>query len=355
MPACGLPPAGFPSVRTWSIIVLKDARRRQYRAFMAMPTDDYYEVLGVPRSASADEVKRAYRRLAKQYHPDRNPGDSSAERKFKQVQAAYEVLKDPQKREQYDRFGPAAVGNWQTDPSGQRVYTWSSGGPQISIDDLGDLFSAFSGFGDAGDMADNPFADVFRRPGRGRRRRPVARRGQDVERRVNLSFEQAALGTTIEVDVVPSDGPRHTLNVKIPPGVEDGQRIRVKGRGNPGANGGPPGDLYLAVKVRPHPVMRREGKDLYLDVPLTITQASLGAKVDIATLDGGVTLTIPPGTSGGSKLRLAGRGIKPPRAVPGDLYAVIRITAIKDPTEKQIRLLRELAETLEGDQRRGSV
>ncbi|MHC4092293.1 MAG: DnaJ domain-containing protein [Planctomycetota bacterium] len=220
-----------------------------------MGSTDYYEVLGVTRSASADEIKRAYRRLAKKYHPDRNPGDAAAEAKFKEVQAAHEVLKDPQKRAQYDRFGPAAAGDWHTDATGQRVYTWSGGGPQINMDDLQDLFSAFGGMGSE---PGSPFDDIFGRAGTGHRagrggrtrRASAAVRGQDVERNVNLAFEQAVRGTSIEIDVVRQDGSRHnrqTLTVQIPPGVEQGGRIRVKGKGQPGRNGGPPGDLYLVV------------------------------------------------------------------------------------------------------------
>ncbi len=316
-----------------------------------MASKDYYEILGVSKSASADEIKRAYRRLAKQYHPDRNPGDPSAETKFKEVQAAYEVLKDQQKRAQYDQFGPAAVGDWRTDPSGQRVYTWSTAGPKISLDDMEDLFSAFGGFGGMGDTRqDGPFADVFRRGGRGRERRraPAAQRGQDLEKLVNLSFEQAALGTKIEVDRIGADGRRQTLTVKMPAGVENGQRIRLKGKGNPGSDGGPPGDLFLKVNVRPHPRLRREGLDLYVDLPLTIAQASLGTKVDVPTLNGTVTITIPKGTDGGSRLRLAGQGIKLAGKPAGDLFVVVRVTAVKNPTQQQERLLRELAETLAG-------
>ena len=320
-------------------------------AFVRMASRDYYEVLGVNRSASADEIKRAYRRLAKKYHPDRNPDDPSAEAKFKEVQAAHEVLSDLQKRTQYDRFGPAAVGNWQTAPGGQRVYTWSDRGPQINIDDLQDLFSAFGGMG--GETG-SPFDEIFgraRRGGRTRRVRPAAR-GQDVERKVNLSFEQAVRGTAIEVDIVGDDGSRRTcqtLTVKIPAGVEHGRRIRVKSKGQPGLNGGPPGDLYLIVSIRPHRYFRRQGKDLYVDLPLTIAEASLGAKVDVPTLDGMVTVTVPPGTAGGSKLRLAGRGVKPEGGSAGDLYAVARIAAVKNPTARQEQLLRELAETLSQD------
>jgi molecular chaperone DnaJ len=233
---------------------------------------DFYKTLGVERSASADEIKRAYRRLTKKYHPDRNPDDPSAEQKFKEVQEAYSVLGDAQKRSDFDRFGDAAVGHWDTDPGGHRVYTWGSGA-QIPFDDLEDLFSAFGG----GASVFRDFTGRGRRAPGGRRREPPAR-GQDVERTVNLSFEQAVKGTTVEVDVA-RNGPgrrRETLDVRIPPGVRDGQRIRLKGKGRPGVNGGPAGDLYLACSIRPHAYFRREGKDIYLDAAISITEAALG-------------------------------------------------------------------------------
>ena len=309
-----------------------------------MASNDYYDILGVSRTASADEIKRAYRRLAKQYHPDRNPGDATAEAKFKEVQAAHEVLSDPEKRAQYDRFGPAAVGNWQTAPSGEKVYTWSGGGQGIPFDDLQDLFNAFGGFAQGEDTNAHPFADIFgqtRRRQAGRRRSP-ARRGQDLEQRVNLAFEQAVRGASIEIDIRRPDGRHETLSVRIPPGVANQQRIRVKGKGGPGSGGGAAGDLYLVVSVRPHRFLRRDGEDLYLDVPLTIVEASLGAEVDIPTLDGPVTLKIPPGTGGGARLRLAGRGVKPPGKAAGDLYAVVRIVV----PEKISKNEREIYERL---------
>ncbi len=316
-----------------------------------MSASDYYDILGVGKTATADEIKRAYRRLAKKFHPDRNPGDASAERKFKEVQSAYDVLRDPAKRAQYDRFGPAAAGDWHTDPSGQKVYSWSAGGPEIRFEDMEDLFNAFGGSGRASRAGGNPFADLFGHGGRSRRSVAQSQRGQDIERRVNLAFDQAIHGTTLEIDRVEQGGQRQTLEVRIPPGVEHQQRIRVRGKGNPGARGGPAGDLYLVVSVRPHRYFRRDGKDIYVDVPLTITEASLGAKVDIPTLDGAVSLNIPPGTSGGARLRLAGRGVKPQRGKAGDLYAVIQIAAIKDASEEQERMLRDLAGTLRDNPR----
>jgi DnaJ-class molecular chaperone len=312
---------------------------------------DHYKTLGVERNASADEIKRAYRRLTKQYHPDRNPNDPSAERKFKEVQQAYEVIGDKDKRAEYDQFGEAGVGHWDTDPRGQRVYTW--GGTQIPVDDLQDLFGAFGG-------GASVFDDILGRGGgrsRVRRRgRPEPEPGQDLERTVNLSFDQAVNGTTIEIDI-PGDGSgrrgRQTLDVHIRPGVDDGQRIRIKGRGGPGAHGGPPGDLFLVCSVRPHSCFRREGLDLHLEVPVSIPEAALGAKVEVPTLAGPVTLTLPPGTGSGAKLRLAGKGIRDANGSTGDQIVIIRIVPPKTLTEEQRRLFEQLAETMRENPRKG--
>jgi DnaJ-class molecular chaperone len=307
-----------------------------------MSSNEYYDTLGVKRDATADEIKRAYRRLAKEHHPDRNPGKPEAEATFKKVQTAYEVLKDPKKRSQYDEFGAAGAGDWQTDPSGQRVYRWSSDGPSINMDDLQDLFSAFGG---ARQRRGTPFDDIF--GGFSRQQRP-AERGADIERVVNLSFEQAVRGTKVEIDLVDGSGKRQTLTVNIPAGVTQGQRIRLRGKGQAGGGGGPPGDLFLVMSIRPHPRFRREGKDLYVDVPVSVAQASLGGKVDVPTLEGEITLTVPPGTGSGTKLRIKDRGVHPAGSSPGHLYAVIQIQAICDPTPEQARLLKELAATMGG-------
>ena len=308
---------------------------------------DYYEVLGVDRSASADEIKRAYRRLTKKYHPDRNPNDASAEQRFKEVQQAYEILGDKQKRAQYDQFGDAGVGRWETDPGGQRVYSWG-GTSQIPADDLQDLFSAFGG-------GASVFGDLFSRTGRGARRRREPRRaptrGQDVERTANLSFDQAVHGTTIEVDVTRDGRTSQTLRVKIPPGVENGQRIRIKGGGRAGHNGGAAGDFYLNCSVRPHPYFRREGLDVYLEAPISIIEAALGTSIDIPTVTGTVQLKIPEGTAGGSKLRLRGRGIRDAAGNTGDQIVVVRVVPPKSLSREQRQLLERLGETLTDDPR----
>lgn len=306
-----------------------------------MSKRDNYEILGVARDASDDQIKKAYRKLAKQYHPDRNRDDAGAEAKFKEVQHAYSVLSDKKKRAQYDQFGEIGVGEFQTDPRGQRVYSWGTEGAHLDEEDLDSLFGAFRSSG-------SPFESIFGRKRGRQQRRPQA--GTNLQRTINLSFENAIKGAQIEVDVQQADRPmgRHeTLKVKVPPGVEDGQQIRIKGRGGEGTNGGPRGDLFFICRVRSHPVFRREGRDLHADVHVNVAQAVLGAKVDVETLDGVVTLTIPPGTSSGSKMRLRGRGVPGSGSAPaGDLIAIIQVDVPKNPTDEQKQLMQQFAETL---------
>jgi DnaJ-class molecular chaperone len=314
-----------------------------------MAKRDLYEVLGVARDAPAEEIKRAYRKLAKQHHPDRNLGNASAEQKFKELQHAYSILSDKEKRARYDQYGEIGAGDFHTQPGGQRVYTWGPSGQQINVEDLEELFSAFG--------AESPFAGAspferFFRGGRTRRqRRPAPVRGQDTRRRINLAFEQAIRGVNIEVDLgqrAGGKGKRETIEVRIPPGVEDGQQIRVRGQGTPGVGGGPPGDLFLICAVRPHRFFRREGRNVAVEVPVTVSEAALGAKIDVPTLDGEVTLTIPPGTSGGTKLRLRGRGVPKHGSEPaGDQIAVVQVLVPKSLSEKQKALFEELAASLE--------
>ncbi len=312
---------------------------------------DYYEVLGVDRTASADEIKRAYRRLIKKYHPDRNPDDPSAEGRFKEVQAAYEVLGNKDKRAEYDQFGEAAVGRWETQPTGQRVYTWG-GGSQIPFEDLQDLFSAFGGRGSGASVFGDLFGGAATRTGRQRRAAPPPTQGRDEERVVQLSFEEAVRGTTVEVSVHSDGKARETLHVKVPAGVEDGSRIRIRGRGGSGRAGGAAGHLYLRCEVGRHPFFRREGLDIHLDLPISITEAALGAKLEVPTLGGPVTLTIPPGTSSGVRLRMRGKGIRPPSGTAGDQIVAIQIVTPRSLDPAQQRLLEQLRDSLSEDPRR---
>jgi len=282
---------------------------------------DHYATLGVGRTASQEEIKRAYRKLAKKHHPDRNPNDSDAERRFKAVQRAYKILSETGSRAQYDQFGEGGVGRFSADPRGQRVYEWG-GGSTINIDDLQDLMSAFGGGGRA-----SVFDDIVGGGSRGRRSRSAPRPGEDEEHRIALTFDQAVHGCTIVVRLShPKNVKSEQLEVKVPAGVDDGQRIRLKSRGRPGINGGPPGDLFLCCSISPHPHFTRRGADIYLEVPVTVAEAALGAKIDVPSIDGRTAVTLPPGTPGGSKLRLQHHGV--PRrdaAGRGDMYVVIRI------------------------------
>jgi curved DNA-binding protein len=294
-----------------------------------------YEILGVPRDASQNDIKRAYRRLAKELHPDRNPGNKAAEAKFKEVQAAYEVLGDPQRRAQYDRFGAGGP-----TPDFQ---TWTTGGP-----------SPFEGvdldFGPLGDLS-SIFEQFFRRPtghGGARRARPrPSPRGADIEHAIDLSFEEAVRGTSRQIRLSAGGGNARseTIEFRVPAGVADGQRIRVKGKGQEGRGGR--GDLMIRCRVHPHPFFRREQNDILLELPLSVSEAILGAKVDIPTLDGITRVTVPPGASSGTRLRLRGKGIPDQRSrATGDMYVVTRVAVPKDVSPRGRELLEELAAEL---------
>jgi len=313
-----------------------------------MATRDLYEVLGVSRTASADEIKRAYRKLAKQHHPDRNKGDKAAEQKFKEVQQAYAVLSDDEKRRRYDQIGSA---DFHEGPGGPgQAWNWSSGdGTTVNAEDLADLFDFGFLRGERAQRGQHAslFEELFRGK-RGRGRTTVAEppaAGGDVEHHLELTFEQALRGASLELQLDTGGKTRQTLTVRIPPGVRDGQRIRLRGKGQPGRRGRPPGDLFLVCSVAPHKYFNRDGDDIYLTAPITLTEAALGAKIDLPTLDGTRTVTIPPGTASGTKLRLAGLGL--PRAGTtdrGDQYVVIKIVPPARLTDNQRRLLKELAD-----------
>lgn len=304
---------------------------------------DFYQTLGVKRGATDEEIKRAYRKLAKEHHPDRNPDDPSAEKQFKQVQEAYNTLKDKDKRAQYDQFGAAGVGRVATGANGQPVYQWG-GNASVPMDDLEDLFSAFGGGG--GTSGSASVFDQFFGGGTRRQVRRQPRRASDLHKEVTLSFDQAIHGATIDMRLTHGSGGGETLEVKIPPGVCDGQKIRVRGR-VPAANGGSPGDLILTCRIQPHPYFRRDGADIYLDLPVSMAEAALGAKIDVPSLDGTTTVTIPPATAGATKLRLAGRGVVDGKGGRGDLYVVIRIASPTDLTDEQ-RTLFERLRALDG-------
>lgn len=299
-----------------------------------MSRRDYYDILGVPRTASADEIRSAYRSLARKLHPDVNKAPDAAQR-FGEVQEAYDVLADQQKRKQYDQFGHAGVGAAAAGRPAGGHYTWSNVGggrtaPDIDLEDLSSMFETFfGGQGGFGGARAGPFGG---RAGARRAAPRAARRGPEpapeVQHEVQVDFLKAARGG-VESIHVESGGQASTIDVTIPAGIAEGARLRVKG-GAGAAPGGPARDLILTVRIRPHPLYRRgdaEGgspADLYLTLPLTIAEATAGATVTVPTLDGAVELTVPPGTASGARLRLRGRGIDDGK-VKGDLYAVIKI------------------------------
>lgn len=300
---------------------------------------DYYEVLGVDRSSSADEIKRAYRRLAKKYHPDRNPGNPASEAKFKEVQHAYDILNDAGKRKQYDDYGEVGVGQWETGSRGERVYQW--GGSKVGADDLEELLSSLGG-GRRPGFFEEIFGGAFGGGGNGRRRARPPMRVPDQEQEVSISFEQAVRGTPLNLSLNTAAGVQN-IEVKVPPGVEDGQKLRLRGR-IPAPPGGQPGDLILVCRIQPHAYYTRRGTHLYVDVPVTPAEAALGGKIEVPSLDGLTIMTLPPSTASGSKMRLKGRGLQKAGTGPrGDLYVVIKIVPPTSLTKEQRDLYAALA------------
>jgi curved DNA-binding protein len=311
---------------------------------MATTYQDYYETLGVPRTATPKEIKAAFRRLARKHHPDVNPGDAAAEARFKEINEANEVLSDPEKRKKYDTYGPQweqyeqweRAGRPGAPPFGQgagRPFGGGGGAGQpeveyrtVSPEDLEDLFGEGEPFSDF-------FHDMFGRGGRGpgapggTARPPRPRRGADLEAETDVTLEEVCAGTTRTLEIEQTDGSRRRVQVRIPPGVADGARVRAAGQGSPGRNGGPAGDLHIRVHVLPHPVVRREGDDAHVRVPVPLDVALLGGEVEVPTLKGTrVRLRIPEGTQNGARLRLRGQGLPRLRGEGnGDLIAEVDV------------------------------
>ncbi len=351
---------------------------------------DYYRILGIDRKASAGEIKKAYRKLARKFHPDLNPGDKASEAKFKEIQEAYSVLSDPKKKSQYDQFG--FVGDQPPPGAGQRAY--SSGFEGFDFSDYGT--SSFADF----------FENLFGRGGRATQVRPE--RGENLHFRMTIGFEEAISGLQTRIQLtrlvhcpscqgsghIHSSGKtrcpacggsgqshlqrgamkfattcpacqgtgvgrgeecRHCrgqgvgqktehINVKIPAGVDNGSRVRVAGKGHVGSNGGPPGDLFISIEVAPHPLFRREGSHILLKIPITVPEATLGAQIEVPTLRGKATIKIPPGTKSGQKLRLKQMGAPVPGGrTRGD--ELIEVTIVPPPAhDRRIKdLMKELA------------
>lgn len=322
-----------------------------------MAGKDYYQVLGVDRNASEKDIKQAYRRLARKYHPDINPGDKSAEAKFKQINAAHEVLSNPEKRKKYDQFGE----QWEyadqfAKSGGQERVRWDFGRGGTSFE-YGDL----SGFGDI-------FSSLFGDSGIGSRTKRGPRRGQDVESPIEVTLEEAYHGSTRLMQLQTQEsctacggtgavgnrvctmcngtGGKITpkrLEVKIPAGVKDGSRIRITGEGGPGLAGGKKGDLYLVVKVLPHTLFERKGDDLYTEVSVPLATAILGGEVKLPTLNGSISLKIPPETQNGKVFRLAGKGMPQlSNNKHGNMLAKVKVILPTKLTEEEKKLFEKL-------------
>ncbi len=303
---------------------------------------DYYETLGVSKTATQDEIKSAFRKLARKFHPDTAADKKSAEEKFKEINEAYEVLSDPEKRKKYDSYGanwqqggfqPPPGGGWQGYPGG------NAGGGEAGTE----FHFGGTGFSDF-------FEQMFgaRRGGRsgfsGYDYEETPLRGQDVEADLLVTFEEAQRGGTRQISFRRGDsGKIQTYTVKIPTGVYEGQRIRLAGQGGSGGAGGPAGDLYLRIKFERHPDFEAEGADLYYDLELPVHQAVLGADVEIPTIDGRAKLHVPAGTQNGRKFRLPGRGLSRKGGGRGDFFAVLTVILPTHPSEEEKELWRKIA------------
>jgi DnaJ-class molecular chaperone len=272
---------------------------------------DPYQVLGVSRNASQEEIKQAYRKLAKKLHPDLNPGNKKVEQQFKEVSAAYDLLSDPEKRARFDRGEIDASGAERPGRSYYRNYAETGQGAKYQDFNFGQGF---------GFSVDDIFSDLFRDR---RSSRTVRMRGADLSYTATVDFVEAATGTKKRLTL--ADG--RSLEVTIPPGTEDGQTLRLKGQGLPGVGGGQPGDAFIEVRVRPHPFFTRVGNDIHLEVPVSLQEAILGSRITVPTIEGKVAMTVPAGSNTGSVLRLKGRGILDPRSGRrGDQYVKLKVT-----------------------------
>ncbi len=296
--------------------------------------EDYYKILGINRNASQADVRKAYRKLAREIHPDMNLEDKSAKEKFQKVQRAYDVLNDPEKRDMYDRYGHSfeSMGG-----GGQGWQTYQGGPGGFQDIDIGQIFGQGGGGGAFGGFEDL-FAQFTGGVGRRTGRRRSRARGQNVQHALHVPFNTAILGGQAQLSVLRPNGRTETITLTIPAGTEDGDKMRLRGQGEPSPAGGPSGDLVITVRVREHPCFRRRGSDLEVSVPVTLAEAALGATIDIPTPKGEISLKVPPGTSGGNRLRLKGMGV--PGKKDGDLYAVIRIVLPESLDVESAKLVR---------------
>jgi len=310
--------------------------------------EDYYQVLGVDKKASADEIKKSYRKLAVKWHPDKNPGNKAAEEKFKKISEAYAVLSDAKKREQYDQFGSAD--QYRQQYSQEDIFRGF---------DLDEILRSF-GFGGprgggrttfrtgshrgGGFQEEDPFAGIFGGMGGGRQYANMPQKGQDAEYNLSISLEESVMGADKKISFQ-MENRIEDISVKIPAGISSGKKLRLPGKGLAGVNGGPNGDLYLNISVLPHPIFARDGNDLYIEKTIKFTQAALGISIDIPTLDGTTKrLKIAPGTQNNTKIRMKGYGVPGLKgSLKGDQYVKINVEVPKKLTDKQMKLIEQLA------------
>jgi len=309
-----------------------------------MSKKDYYEILGIKKDATDEEIKKAYRRLALKYHPDRNPGDKKAEEKFKEINEAYAVLSDKNKRAEYDRFGAAGFHQRFSQEDIFRDF------------DIGDIFK------DLGFSSEDIFSRIFGRSqrrggiftdfsdffggfsGAHRRYDNISQRGQDLSLNISISLNEAAFGAEKRISYI-KDGKTQEVSVKIPPGINTGQRLRLAGKGEEGKHGGPAGDLYLIINVQDHPIFKREGDDIHVEKEIKFSEAVLGTTIEVPTLEGPKTIKIPPGTQSHTKIRLKSFGIPHLNGNGrGDEYVKVVVKVPAKITESQRKILEKLAE-----------
>jgi len=312
---------------------------------MADQKRDFYDVLGIAKSASADEIKKAYRKLARKFHPDVNRSDPAASTKFKEVQEAYDILTDSKKRQSYDQFGHAGVSSaaaaeaaaaagaaGRRGTGGFRYSPQTPGGATVDFGDvdLSDLFEQMTGArrggGGRGGRGRSPFGFGGMPPNMGQQPQQAPTAGADINYPAEIAFEEAVKGTQIELRLSNPDGSAsETITVKIPPGVDEGAKVRVRGKGQPSPTGGPRGDIIIVVHVKPHTYFTRAGKDILLDLPIALGEAANGAVINVPTVEGPVELRVPANITSGKKLRIKGRGVPQRDGTRGDQFCRISI------------------------------
>jgi DnaJ-class molecular chaperone len=309
-----------------------------------MAEKDYYDILGVKKNATADEIKKAYRSLAKKFHPDKNKGNKDAENRFKEMSEAYAVLSDTEKREQYDRLGKEAFRSG----GGGNPFGGGAGSPFGGFD-----FSQFTNARARGGRRPSPgaggaggFTDIFSDLFGGGGFEAAPERGSDLTAELTIDFRDAILGTTMDLLLNGKD-----VKVKIPEGVSDGQRIRLRGKGSPGSSGAPAGDLNVLIHVRPHALFERRGDDVYIDLPIKVGEAIRGGDVDVPTIHGLVRARIPAGTQGGQTFRLRGKGIKKKGGLYGDHYYRVEIKVPKSSADEVLKAADAIDAAYDGDPR----